>query len=297
MEDLNEKMNFGMGWLRDIPDFRDFTSEHELVKPLLKKLKATGAASAPPSLPASVDLRPWCSPIENQGQLGSCTANAGAGVLEYFERRAFGKHIDASRLFVYKVSRKLLGWNGDTGCFLRTTMAGMTLFGAPPERYWPYVVPQFDVEPPTFVYSLAQNYQATRYYRYDPPGTAYDANFITRLKNSLAAGLPMMFGFTVYNSISQANSSGKIPLPTAHESVAGGHAIDCVGYDDHITIKNTNPGAVQTTGAILIRNSWGTGWGMAGYGYLPYEYLLRGLTSDWWSLISAEYVDTGQFGL
>lgn len=104
-----------------------------------------------------------------------------------------------------------------------------------------------------------------------------------------------MFGFTVYNSISQAGGSGKIPHPTPAEKVAGGHAIAAVGYDNALKIKNTNPGAVETTGALLIRNSWGTGWGDHGYGWLPYDYVLNGLAVDWWSLLKNEWVDTGAF--
>ena len=110
----------GLGWLPDYPDFRDYTAEHKTVQPLLKQIKVGKAVKA--SLPASVDLRAWCPPIEDQGSLGSCTANAGVGMMEYFERRAFGKHIDASRLFLYKVTRNLLHWTGDTGAFLRSTM-------------------------------------------------------------------------------------------------------------------------------------------------------------------------------
>jgi C1A family cysteine protease len=69
-----------------------------------------------------------------------------------------------------------------------------------------------------------------------------------------------------------------------------------VGYDDGMKIKNASPNAVETTGALLIRNSWGTGRGAAGYGCLPYEYVLRSLAVDWWSLIKNEWVDTKQFG-
>ena len=294
-----------MGWLPDYPDIRDVTFQSERVpsklqalgqpsvKQMLAKVGAT--TSAPAALPASVDLRPWCSPIEDQKTIGSCTAHAGVGLVEYFERRAFGKHLDASRLFLYKVTRNLLKWTGDTGAFLRSTMYALTLFGVPPEEYYPYNIADFDKEPSAFCYAFAQSYQAISYYRLDPPGTARDA-LLARIKTDLSKGLPSMFGFTVYSSISQGNTTGKIPYPTRGERVLGGHAIDAVGYDDNLKIKNTNPGGPETTGALLIRNSWGTGWGSAGYGWLPYKYVLDGLATDWWSLIKSEWVDTGQFG-
>ncbi len=268
-----------MGWLPDYPDIRDVTFQSERVpsklqalgqpsvKQMLAKVGAT--TSAPAALPASVDLRPWCSPMEDQQTIGSCTAHAGVGLVEYFERRAFGKHIDASRLFLYKVTRNLLKWTGDTGAFLRSTMYALTLFGVPPEEYYPYNIADFDKEPSAFCYAFGQSYQAISYYRLDPPGTTR-SNLLTQIKTYLANGLPSMFGFTVYSSISQANTNGgKIPYPTRGERVLGGHAIDAVGYDDNLKIKNTNAGGIETTGALLIRNSWGTGWGSAGYGWLP----------------------------
>lgn len=293
----------GMGWLPDYPDFRDHTVEHNKVSPRLKSLgqdsvkamlkKAGVAAKA--SLPASVDLRAWCSPVENQGSIGSCTANAGVGMVEYFERRAFGKHIDASRLFLYKTTRNMSHWTGDTGAFLRTTMGALVLFGVPPEEYWKYVIADFDKEPPAFCYAFAQSYQAISYYRLDPPGTPKNA-LLDQIKLNLSAGLPSMFGFTVYSSISQAKATGKIPYPTPGEKIDGGHAIVAVGYDDAMKIKNANPGSVETKGALLIRNSWGTGWGpMGGYLWLPYEYVLKGLAIDWWSLLKNEWVETGNF--
>lgn len=294
-----------MGWLPDYPDIRDVTFQSERVpsklqalgqpsvKQMLAKVGAT--TSAPAALPTSVDLRPWCSPMEDQQTIGSCTAHAGVGLVEYFERRAFGKHLDASRLFLYKVTRNLLKWTGDTGAFLRSTMYALTLFGVPPEEYYPYNIADFDKEPSAFCYAFAQSYQAISYYRLDPPGTTR-SNLLTQIKTYLANGLPSMFGFTVYSSISQGNTTGKIPYPTRGERVLGGHAIDAVGYDDNLKIKNTNAGGIETTGALLIRNSWGTGWGSAGYGWLPYKYVLDGLATDWWSLIKSEWVDTGQFG-
>ena len=284
----------GMGWLPDYPDFRDYTPEHRIIESMLKKAKVEESAKV--NLPASVDLREWCPPIENQGELGSCTANAGVGIVEYFEKRAFGKYIDASRLFLYKATRNMLHWTGDTGAFLRTTMGALVLFGVPPEEYWPYVIADFDKEPPAFCYAFAQNYQAISYYRLDPPGISKDI-LLSRIKTYLAAGLPSMFGFTVYTSISQAATTGKMPYPTPGEKIVGGHAIVAVGYDDKMKIKNINPQAVETTGALLIRNSWGTEWGSEGYGWLPYRYVLEELAIDWWSLIKNEWVDTGVFNL
>lgn len=102
--------------------------------------------------------------------------------------------------------------------------------------------------------------------------------------------------FTVYASISQANATGKIPYPAVGENIVGGHAVVAVGYDDTITIKNTNDG-VERTGALLIRNSWGTGWGDHGYGWLPYDYVIKQLAIDWWSLIKSEWIDTNVFAL
>ncbi len=297
---------FGMGWLPDFPDFRDHSVEQDeipsrltllgqkdSVKAMLKKV---GVLRPPKALPPSADLRAWCPAIEDQGALGSCTANAGVGVVEYFERRASGRHIDAARLFLYKATRNMLHGKGDTGAFLRTTMGALVLFGVPPEEYWPYVIADFDKEPSAFCYAFAQNYQAISYYRLDPSGTTKDV-LLTRIKTNLAAGLPSMFGFTVYSSISQAATSGKIPYPTAGEKVAGGHAVVAIGYDDAMKIKNANASAAATTGALLIRNSWGTGWGSGGYGWIPHDYVLKGLAVDWWSLLKNEWVDTGVFKL
>jgi len=282
----------GMGWLPDYPDFRDYTVENDSVKAMLAKVGVEKPLKA--GLPATTDLRPWCPPIENQGALGSCTANAGVAMVEYFERRAFGKHVDASRLFLYKATRNMLHWTGDTGAFLRSTMGAMALFGVPPEEYWPYIIANYEIEPSAFCYAFAQNYQAISYYRLDPSGTI-KTTLLSQIKTNLAGGLPSMFGFTVYNSYTQAGTTGKLPYPTPGEKIVGGHAIVAVGYDDNMKIKNANPGAVETKGALLIRNSWGTGWGAAGYGWLPYEYVLKGLATDWWSLIKNEWIDTGAF--
>ena len=284
----------GMGWIPDYPDIRDYSNEHKAIKDVFaaakgKKIKAPKAGPV-------VDLRAWCSPVEDQKSLGSCTANAGVGMYEYFERRAFGVHTNASRLFLYKVTRNLLKWTGDTGAYLRTTMGALVLFGTPPEKFWPYVIADFDNEPTAFCYAYAQNFNALQYFRLDPPGTT-KAAFLGNIKNYLDNGFVSIIGFTVYNSIAQAATSGKIPFPVSTDKVSGGHAIMIVGYDDNMKIKNSSPGGVETTGALIIRNSWGTGWGDGGYGYLPYEYVLKGLAVDCWSMVKGEWVQSGQFGI
>jgi len=286
-----EKRKYGMGWIPDYPDFRDYTEDTQEVKNILKfKSEVKGK-----KLPESVDLREWCSPIEDQGMLGSCTAHAGVGLIEYYERKAFGRHIEASRLFLYKVTRNLMKMKGDTGAYLRTTMGAMVLFGVPPEEYWPYTdeAKKFDQEPPAFCYAFAQNYQTIKYFRHDPP-RAKPEEVLNKVKTYLSKGHPAMFGFTVYNSIEQAEKTGQIPFPSPKEKIEGGHAIVTVGYDDRLKIKNKY-GKNETVGALLIRNSWGKGWGDKGYGWLPYEYIHRGLAEDFWSILKKEWMDTGEF--
>jgi C1A family cysteine protease len=296
----------GMGWLPEYPDYRDLSidapevpsapkslGQKDSVKDMLAKAKVEEPEKA--SIPETKSLRQWCSPVENQGSLGSCTANAGVALMEYYERRAFGRHIDASRLFLYKATRNLMDRQGDTGAFIRTTMAAMVLFGVPPEKYWPYVIADFDREPSSFCYAFAQNYQALQYFRLDPPNISREA-LLKRIKVLIAAGLPSMFGFTVFSSISQAEDDGKIPYPCRGEGILGGHAVLAVGYNDKLSIKNAICGA-ETIGAFLIRNSWGAGWGENGYGWLPYEYVLKGMAIDWWTLLRNEWVNTGEFGL
>ncbi|MFM6407412.1 MAG: cysteine protease, partial [Microcystis sp.] len=197
-----------MGWLPDYPDIRDVTFQSERVpsklqalgqpsvKQMLAKVGAT--TSAPAALPAGVGRTRTDSFLILDGGTPRPQVHAGVGLVEYFERRAFGKHIDASRLFLYKVTRNLLKWTGDTGAFLRSTMYALTMYGVPPVEYYHYNIADFDKEPSAFCYAFGQSYQAISYYRLDPPGTT-PSNLLTQIKTYLANGLPSMFGFTVYS--------------------------------------------------------------------------------------------------
>jgi len=288
----------GTGWKPDPPDLRDYTLDNSEIAAILQKtrlLKFVKANTLLPKTVSSVDLRQWCSPIENQGNLGSCTAHAAMGIIEYYEKRAFGKFVDGSRLFVYKTTRELMGWTGDTGANLRNVMGALALFGVPPEKYWAYDVTKFDVEPSTFVYELAEDYKALRYMRHDPVGAVPQA-ILTQLKSFLAAGIPFMFGFYGFPSWNSADVKGAFPYPAPTEHAIWGHGVSAFGFDDNLKIKNTVSGQV-TTGALLIRNSWGTGWGDAGYGWLPYQYILSRYALDFWSLLQLSWLETGTFDL
>lgn len=281
--------NYRFGWIPDYPDFRDYTPAHEKMDPLIVKLKAINSEKTP----SKVDLRKWCSPVENQLELGSCTAHAVASVVEYFENKSFGKYINSSRLFLYKATRNLLHMKGDTGATLRSSLGALVLFGMPPEEYWPYDIGQFDNEPGPFCYAFGQNYKCISYFRHDPAGMT-PQEVLNSIKKYLRSGIPSVFGFTVYNEIRQAASTGKVPFPGSGEKLLGGHAVSAVGYDDDIEIVNTQT-RKATAGALLIQNSWGEEWGEDGYGWLPYEYVLKGLACDWWSVLKHEWVDTGLF--
>jgi hypothetical protein len=275
----------GMGWRPDIPDNRDWGIDAEKVRSGWEALKWQPSFYAAPKLPETfIDNIDYCPPVEDQGNLGSCTAQAVVGMMEYMMRRSGREHVDGSRLFLYKVTRKLLGWTGDTGAYLRTTLQAAAVFGVPPEAHWPYEIARFEDDPEAFLYSYASNYQALNYVRLDQYEQG-ESETLNLLKQVLHAGFVAAFGFPVYSSL---QNGPDIPYPRPGDTLLGGHAILAVGYDDTRRIDDCQ-------GALLIRNSWSEWWGAGGYGWLPYAYVQEGLAVDIWTIFKQEWIDPVQF--
>ena len=278
------------GWQPDIPDLRDRDpSSAEFKKPLEEK-KARLAFAPPSKLPPVVDNRDDCSPVENQETIGSCTAHAVVGLLEYMMRRGIKDHTDLSRLFLYKVTRRLLGWTGDTGAHIRTTIKAAASFGVPPEEHCPYDIGRYEDEPDAFLYGYASNFKALNYARLDP----YNADgkqTLEAVKHTLASRFVVAFGFPVYSSMTE---SPYVPFPTPKDRMQGGHAVLAVGYKDKVEVEDED-GNKKTEGCLIFRNSWGQDWGENGYGYLPYAYVENSLAVDFWTVYRSEWLDEGMF--
>jgi C1A family cysteine protease len=240
------------GWIPDLPDHRDF---------LFAAIR-----QAPAKLPKAVDLSPVMSPVEDQGQLGSCTANALAGALEFLELKAGRPLVDFSRLFIYYNERALEHSIGvDAGAMLRDGIKVLATQGACAEKKWPYDIAKFTKKPSAACYRDASRHTTKTYHRLVSLG---------EMRACLAEGYPFVFGFSVYEGFESARvaKTGVLELPKASERQLGGHAVCAVGYDDKAK-------------RIIVRNSWGTGWGMEGYFTMPYDYVSnRDLSDDFWTL-------------
>lgn len=254
----------GLGWVPDIPDFRD---QYYQVSP---NLIETG-------VPPVVDLRQTPelqqSPILDQGQLGSCTANAIAGALTYTMLKQKQPLFQPSRLFIYYNERAMEGSiQSDAGAMLRDGIKSVNRQGACKEQpTWPYDIYKFTTKPPGKAYNEAGLHQALQYRRLNNAD-------INQLKACLASGFPFVFGFTVYQSFmtAQVGRTGMMPMPQPHEAVMGGHAVLAVGYDD-------------THQVFIVRNSWGDHWGDKGYFYMPYSYITnQDLAVDFWTITMVE---------
>ncbi len=248
----------GYGWVPDIPDGRDMLYAAP-VKPLAK-------------LPDRVDLRKKCPPVYDQGQLGSCTANAIGGALQFDQMKQRLKNVfTPSRLFIYYNERAMEGTiDADSGAMIRDGVKSVAKRGACNEKNWPYNIAKFREKPSRPCYAEGKKHQAIQYLRL--------AQSLGQLKGCLAEGYPFVFGFAVYESFEspQVAKTGHAEMPKANEALLGGHAVLAVGYDERRQW-------------FIVRNSWGTKWGMRGYFTLPYPYLLQGsLSRDFWTIRRVE---------
>ena len=214
----------------------------------------------------SVDLRKNCPGIYNQGELGSCTANAIAAAYEYDEIKQNEDTIFIpSRLFIYYNERNMENTvNTDSGAARRDGIKSINRYGVCSEELWPYDVKKFTEKPTDNCYNYAKKHISVKYHRLTQQ--------LSHLKDSLEEGYPFVFGFVVYESFEteEVNNTGKMIMPGDKDKPLGGHAVMAVGYDDEEEV-------------FIIRNSWGTDWGDKGYFYMPYEYITnRNLCSDFW---------------
>jgi len=246
----------GYGWVPDLPDQRDVL--YGAVRPV------------PAKLPPSADLRSLCSPVENQGDLGSCTGNAIAGAVEFLERKSNMRFVNVSRLFIYYNERAIEHTvKSDSGAMIRDGIKTVVKQGVCSERKWPYLISKYAVKPPVACYKDALEHQVTSYQR---------ILTVDEMRACLAQGFPFVFGFTVYESFESqlVAQTGIVPMPDQGERSVGGHAVLAVGYND-------------ADRRFLVRNSWGAGWGMKGYFTMPYDYLSnRNLADDMWTIRRTE---------
>lgn len=243
------KVKRSFGWVPDRPDQRDYL--YSVIRPVVR-------------LPKEVDLTSFCSAVENQGMLGSCTANALAGNLEYLDHKIDDEYTDVSRLFIYYNERVLEGTvDYDSGASLRDGIKTLRNNGACWEKTWPYLIERFTYRPPERCYIEAKKHRIESYHR---------ISNLNEMLTCLAEGFPFIFGFTVYESFETqvVAKTGIVNMPRKKEKVLGGHAVMAVGYN-------------HKKKRFLVRNSWGADWGMNGYFTMPYQYL-EILAADFWTI-------------
>jgi C1A family cysteine protease len=219
------------------------------------------------NLPDDVDLRDQCPEVYDQGQLGSCTGNAIAAALEFDRMKQGLANFTPSRLFIYYNERVLEGTvDSDSGAQIRDGIKSVAQQGDCPETEWPYDISKFADAPPQSCYDDALQYKAVQY-------QSVDQN-LADMQGCLASGYPFVFGFTAYESFESdaVAQTGNLPMPKSGEQIIGGHAVLAVGYDNQDRL-------------FIVRNSWGEGWGDAGYFYMPSAYLLDdNLADDLWTI-------------
>lgn len=215
-------------------------------------------------------------PVYDQGQLGSCTANAAGALFNFALMNKPGSYnpeaelYNPSRLFIYYFSRLLDGnTSEDSGATLRNTFKAINLWGAPQEKVWDYDIMQFAEYPSDEAVQKGKKFAAIKYHSVRQ--TRQD------IVNALHSGFPVAFGFEVYSSFesSEVARTGKVPMPSRFDALLGGHAVAIWGYR-------------HEGDYFLVRNSWGTDWGINGYFHMPAQYVCDpSLAFDFWTLTDA----------
>jgi len=261
----------GYGWVKDDHDHRDLLFEPSPV-----------VAANP--LPQRIDLRPGFPVAYNQGLIQSCTANSIAAAIEFAQRKQLLERFRPSRLFIYYNERALEHTTArDAGAQLRNGIKTIAKQGVPPELVWPYNTKLSAVtqRPDAAAYRKAIHHRVIAYHRiiHRDPATA-----LYLMKSCLADGYPFLFGFTAFSAFAerQVARTGilKMPKPSKERDI-GGHCVLAVGYDD---LKQR----------LLVRNSFGPRWGLDGYFWMPFAYILSELASDLWTIRGVTGVATGK---
>lgn len=271
------------GWRPSLPDFRDYNPDAAPVLGLFRQLAENGAST--PIVEDQVDLTEYFVRPSDQLNLQTSTTHACLGLVEYFERRAMGRVVRLSRLFLYYNARRLAGQSGDVGVDMRNTFKALIRCGVPPESSWPYDPQLADVTPEPFLYCHGAAYRGLYYVRIDRRNQS-GADTLEQVKSFLAAGFPVAFGVAIPGGLSR---DGVMPYRPTFEAVQGGQAMLAVGYDDSWL--------GSTRGALRVRNSWGTAWGENGYGWLPYAYVEEQLAVEFWTLIGRHWLAAGDFAI
>jgi uncharacterized tellurite resistance protein B-like protein len=219
----------------------------------------TSSASSTARVPRKVDLRPFMTEVENQGETNSCAANAVAGAYEYLVKRHLGEEsYDVSRMFIYYNGRAVDGCeNEDEGSVIGSLIESLKEHGACSEETWPFEKDLVNEKPSDEAYEEAAQFPIE--------DTAVVPTRVDAWKSVLAEGYPIIFGISLFRSFDKHRKPGLVPMPSPRESSReshGGHAMLAVGYSDADRV-------------FIVRNSWGTEWGDEGYCYIPYDYLLN----------------------
>jgi C1A family cysteine protease len=242
------------GWKPSLPDHRDLLAD------------TTGLTPLP-----EVDPRDKMPPVYDQGQLGSCTANAVGAALEYDAMLDGADPGTPSRLFIYYCERRLEGslGQGDTGAMGRDGFKAARRYGTPPETDWPYDIANYAEDPPQQAWSDAAAHKLTKHYK-------SVSRSLNQFKLVLSNQQTIAFGFSVYESFEspEVASKGIVPMPSPAEQQMGGHEVLAVGY------------LADQPNYVLVRNSWGSSWGLGGYFLMPWQYLLStDLASDFRTIV------------